>query len=176
MLKRLLVGRPRPSARLGETLLPKWLALPVFCSDPISSVAYATEQIVLVLGAGGLVALTLTRWVGLAVVALLVVVVASYRQTCYAYPNGGGAFVVSKDNLGESASLVAASALLVDYVMTVAVSIVSGAVAITSAFRALQAHAVALSVGFVVVLVLANLRGTKESGRAFAVPTYSFIG
>ena len=176
MLKRLLVGQPRPSARLGETLLPKWLALPVFCSDPISSVAYATEQIVLVLGAGGLAALTLTPWVGLAVVVLLVVVVASYRQTCYAYPNGGGAFVVSKDNLGESASLVAASALLVDYVMTVAVSIVSGVVAITSAFRSLQAHAVALSVGFVVVLVLANLRGTKESGRAFAVPTYSFIG
>jgi amino acid transporter len=176
VLKRLLVGRPRPSARLGETLLPKWLALPVFCSDPISSVAYATEQIVLVLGAGGLAALTLTPWVGLAVVVLLVVVVASYRQTCYAYPNGGGAFVVSKDNLGESASLVAASALLVDYVMTVAVSIVSGVVAITSAFRSLQAHAVALSVGFVVVLVLANLRGTKESGRAFAVPTYSFIG
>jgi amino acid transporter len=176
VLKRLLVGRPRPSARLGETLLSKWLALPVFCSDPISSVAYATEQIVLVLGAGGLAALTLTPWVGLAVVVLLVVVVASYRQTCYAYPNGGGAFVVSKDNLGESASLVAASALLVDYVMTVAVSIVSGVVAITSAFRSLQAHAVALSVGFVVVLVLANLRGTKESGRAFAVPTYSFIG
>jgi amino acid transporter len=176
VLKRLLVGRPRPSARLGETLLPKWLALPVFCSDPISSVAYATEQIVLVLGAGGLAALTLTPWVGLAVVVLLVVVVASYRQTCYAYPNGGGAFVVSKDNLGESASLVAASALLVDYVMTVAVSIVSGVVAITSAFRSLQPHAVALSVGFVVVLVLANLRGTKESGRAFAVPTYSFIG
>ncbi len=176
MLKRLLVGRPRHSARLGETLLPKWLALPVFCSDPISSVAYATEQIVLVLGAGGLAALTLTPWVGLAVVVLLVVVVASYRQTCYAYPNGGGAYVVSRDNLGESASLVAASALLVDYVMTVAVSIVSGVVAITSALRSLQPHAVALSVGFVLVLVLANLRGTKESGRAFAIPTYSFIG
>ncbi|MBV9058217.1 MAG: APC family permease [Pseudonocardiales bacterium] len=176
MLKRLLVGRPRRSAGLGETLLPKWLALPVFCSDPISSVAYATEQIVLVLGAGGLAALTLTPWVGLAVVVLLVVVVASYRQTCYAYPNGGGAYVVSRDNLGESASLVAASALLVDYVMTVAVSIVSGVVAITSALRSLQPHAVALSVGFVLVLVLANLRGTKESGRTFAIPTYSFIG
>ncbi|HZD15246.1 MAG TPA: APC family permease [Pseudonocardiaceae bacterium] len=176
VVKRLLVGRPLRSARLGETLLPKWLALPVFCSDPISSVAYATEQIVLVLGAGGLAALTLTPWVGLAVVVLLVVVVASYRQTCYAYPNGGGAFAVSKDNLGESASLVAASALLVDYVMTVAVSIVSGVVAITSAFRSLVPHAVALSVGFVVVLVLANLRGTKESGRVFAVPTYAFIG
>ncbi|MFY9805939.1 MAG: APC family permease [Pseudonocardiaceae bacterium] len=176
VLKRLLVGRPLRTARLGDTLLPKWLALPVFCSDPISSVAYATEQIVLVLGAGGLAALTLTPWVGLAVVVLLVVVVASYRQTCYAYPNGGGAFVVSKDNLGESASLIAASALLVDYVMTVAVSVVSGVVAITSAFRSWGPHAVALSVGFVVVLVLANLHGTKESGRAFAVPTYAFIG
>jgi amino acid transporter len=176
VVKRLLVGTPRRSAWLGETLLPKWLALPVFASDPISSVAYATEQIVLVLAAGGLAALTLTPWVGLAVVVLLVVVVASYRQTVYAYPNGGGAFVVSKDNLGETASLVAASALLVDYVMTVAVSIVSGVVAITSAIRSLAPHAVVLSVGFVVVLVLANLRGTKESGRAFAVPTYTFIG
>jgi amino acid transporter len=176
VVKRLLVGKPRRSAWLGETLLPKWLALPVFCSDPISSVAYATEQIVLVLAAGGLAALTLAPWVGLAVVVLLVVVVASYRQTCYAYPNGGGAFVVSKENLGETASLVAASALLVDYVMTVAVSIVSGVVAITSAIRSLAPHAVVLSVGFVVVLVLANLRGTKESGRAFAVPTYTFIG
>ncbi|MBV9844835.1 MAG: APC family permease [Kutzneria sp.] len=176
LVKRVLVGRPLRSARLGETLLPKWLALPVFCSDPISSVAYATEQIVLVLAAGGVAALTLTPWVGLAVVVLLVVVVASYRQTCYAYPNGGGAFVVSKDNLGETAALIAASALLVDYVMTVAVSIVSGVVAITSAVRQLAPHAVVLSVGFVVVLALANLRGTKESGRAFAVPTYLFVG
>jgi amino acid transporter len=176
VLKRWVVGRPMRSARLGETLLPTWLALPVFCSDPISSVAYATEQIVLVLAAGGLAALMLTPWVGLAVVVLLVVVVASYRQTCFAYPNGGGAFVVSRDNLGESAALVAASALLVDYVMTVAVFVVSGVVAITSAVRELTPHAVALSVGFVVVLALANLRGTKESGRAFAVPTYAFIG
>jgi amino acid transporter len=144
------------------------LALPVFCSDPISSVAYATEQIVLVLAAGGLAALALTPWVGLAVVVLLLVVVASYRQTCLAYPNGGGAFVVSMDNLGESAALVAVSALLVDYVMTVAVSVVSGVVAITSAVPGLAPHAVALSVGFVVVLALANLRGLKESGRAFA--------
>jgi amino acid transporter len=176
VLKRLLVGRPLRTGRLGETLLPKWLALPVFCSDPISSVAYATEQIVLVLAAGGLAALTLAPWVGLAVVVLLVVVVASYRQTWYAYPNGGGAFVVSKVNLGETAALAAAAALLVDYVMTVAVSIVSGVVAITSAIRSLQPHAVALSVGFVVLLVLANLRGTKESGRAFAIPTYGFVG
>lgn len=176
VLKRLLVGRPMRSARLGETLLPTWLALPVYCSDPISSVAYATEQIVLVLAAGGLAALTLTPWVGLVVVVVLVVVVASYRQTCFAYPDGGGAFVVSRDNLGETAALVAASALLVDYVMTVAVSVVAGVVAITSAVQGLAPHAVALSVGFVVVLALANLRGTKESGRAFAVPTYTFVG
>jgi amino acid transporter len=176
VLKRFLVGRPLRSAGLGDTLLPKWLALPVFCSDPISSVAYATEQIVLVLAAGGLAALTLTPWVGLAVVVLLAVVVASYRQTCYAYPNGGGAFVVSSENLGETAALIAAAALLVDYVMTVAVSIVSGVVAVISAFRWLAPHAVLLSVLFVVFLVLANLRGTKESGKAFAVPTYTFVG
>src|ERR671926_377348 len=105
-LTRTLVGPPLTSDRLGETLLPKWLALPVFCSDPLSSVAYATEQIVLVLGLGGLGMLYLTPWLGLAVVALLVIVVASYRQTCRAYPNGGGAYVVSKENLGATAALV----------------------------------------------------------------------
>src|SRR5437763_2036595 len=112
-IARVVVGRPMRSDRLGETLLPKRLALPVFCSDPLSSVAYATEQILLVLGLGGLSLLHLTPWLGLAVVALLVVVVASYRQTCYAYPNGGGAYTVSRDNLGRTAALGAASALLV---------------------------------------------------------------
>jgi amino acid transporter len=174
-IKRLLVGRPLRSAQLSETLLPKWIALPVFCSDPISSVAYATEEIVLVLAAGGLAYLTMAKWVALAVAALLFIVVASYRQTCYAYPSGGGAFAVSLDNFGPGAALVAASALLVDYVMTVAVSIVSGVVAITSAAPSLASHAVALSVGCVVVLVLANLRGVRESGKLFAVPTYSFV-
>src|SRR3954463_14714238 len=116
---RSLLGDPLRTDRLGETLLPKRLALPVFCSDPLSSVAYATEQILLVLSLGGLALLHLTSWVGLAVVALLIIVVASYRQTCYAYPNGGGAYTVSKDNLGPMAALVAASALLVDYVLTV---------------------------------------------------------
>ncbi|MFN2536596.1 MAG: DNA-binding protein, partial [Mycobacteriales bacterium] len=115
--KRVVVGRPLRSDRLGDTLLPKRLALPVFCSDPLSSVAYATEQIVLVLGLGGLALLHLTPWVSLAVVALLVIVVASYRQTCSAYPNGGGAYAVCRENLGAHASLVAASALLVDYVL-----------------------------------------------------------
>jgi amino acid transporter len=173
--KRLFVGRPLHSDRLGETLLPKRLALPVFCSDPLSSVAYATEQIVLVLGLGGLGLLYLTPWVGGAVVVLLVVVVASYRQTCRAYPNGGGAYTVSRDNLGVRASLVAASALLVDYVLTVAVSVVAGVAAITSAVPALGPHAVAVSVVLVAALTVVNLRGVKESGRAFAVPTYGFV-
>ena len=132
-VKRLFVGRPLHSDRMEGTLLPKRVALAVFCSDPISSVAYATEQILLVLAVGGLAALQPTPWVALAVILLLVTVVASYRQTCYAYPTGGGAYVVSRENLGETAALTAAAALLVDYVMTVAVSVTSGVVAITSA-------------------------------------------
>src|SRR6266511_1284508 len=165
-LSRALLGEPLRSDRIEETLLPKRLAMPVFCSDPLSSVAYATEQIVLVLGLGGLSLLYLTPWLAAAVVLLLVVVVASYRQTCAAYPNGGGAYAVSRDNLGEDPSLVAASALLIDYVLTVAVSVVAGVAAITSAVPSLAPHAVALSLGFTVMLALANLRGVKESGRA----------
>ncbi len=111
---------------MGETLLPKKLALPVFCSDPLSSNAYATEEILLMLSLGGLSLLHLTPWVAGAVVVLLVIVVLSYRQTCYAYPNGGGAYAVSRANLGRNAALVAASALLVDYVLTVAVSVAAG--------------------------------------------------
>jgi amino acid transporter len=175
-VKRLFVGRPLRSQQLHETLLPKWLALPIFASDPISSVAYATEEIVLVLAVGGgAAALTYAKNVATAVALLLVIVTLSYRQICRAYPNGGGAFAVSLDNFGENAALTAGSALLVDYVMTVAVSVVSGVVAITSAFPSLHRHAVALSVGFVVLLMVANLRGVRESGRTFAVPTYSFI-
>jgi amino acid transporter len=175
VVKRLLVGRALRSQQLSETLLPKWLALPVFASDPLSSVAYATEEIVLVLASGGAAYLAFSKWVAAVIAALLVIVVLSYRQTCYAYPSGGGAFAVSLDNFGESAALVAAAALLVDYVMTVAVSVVAGVVAITSAAPGLAKHAVALSVGFVVLLVLANLRGLRESGRLFAVPTYLFV-
>ncbi|MEA2347139.1 MAG: hypothetical protein QOG62_926 [Thermoleophilaceae bacterium] len=174
-LSRSLLGHPLRSDRLSETLLPKRLALPVFCSDPLSSVAYATEQIVLVLGLGGLALLHLTPLLAGAVVLLLVIVVASYRQTCFAYPNGGGAYTVSRENLGKDASLVAACALLIDYVLTVAVSVVAGVAAITSAFPALAPDAVMLSLGFVVILSVANLRGVKESGRAFAVPTYGFV-
>jgi amino acid transporter len=174
-LARTFLGSPLRSDHLDETLLPKRLALPVFCSDPLSSVAYATEQIVLVLGLGGLALLHLTPWLGLGVVVLLTIVVVSYRQTCHAYPNGGGAYAVSRANLGEDASLVAASALLIDYVLTVAVSVVAGVAAITSAAPGLAPHAVAMSLGFVVLLTLVNLRGIKESGRAFAVPTYVFV-
>ncbi|RSS43498.1 APC family permease [Streptomyces sp. WAC08241] len=174
--KRLLVGRPLESGRLGETLLPKRVALPIFCSDPLSSVAYATEEILLILALGGLAVLHLAWYAAAGIVVLLLVVVASYRQTCYAYPGGGGAYVVSAENLGQRAALTAASALLIDYVMTVAVSVVSGVAAITSAAPALGGHAVALSVFFVVVLAWLNLRGVRESGRWFALPTYAFIG
>jgi amino acid transporter len=174
--KRLLIGRSLRTQQLEESTLPKRLALPLFCSDPISSVAYATEEIVLVLAAGGAAYLALSKWVAAAVAALLVIVVASYRQTCRAYPNGGGAFAVSRENFGERTALVAASALLVDYVMTVVVSVVSGVVAITSSAPSLSRHAVAISVGLIVLLTLVNLRGLQQSGRSFAAPTYLFIG
>ncbi|HEY3437673.1 MAG TPA: amino acid permease, partial [Actinotalea sp.] len=173
--KRLLVGRRLSSSSLGDTLLPKHLALPVFCSDPLSSNAYATEEILLVLSVGGLSLLHIAPWVAGAVILLLVVVVISYRQTCYAYPSGGGAYAVSRDNLGQNAALVAAGALLIDYVLTVAVSVAAGVSNIVAALPALAPHVVEISVGLVALLALANLRGLKESGRAFAVPTYGFV-
>jgi amino acid transporter len=173
--KRFLVGRPLRSEQMGETLLPKKLALPVFCSDPLSSNAYATEEILLGLSLGGLALLHLAPWVAAAVITLLIVVVLSYRQTCYAYPNGGGAYAVSRANLGENASLVAASALLIDYVLTVAVSVAAGVANIVSALPALSPYAVELCVGMIVILTLMNLRGVKESGTVFAIPTYGFI-
>jgi amino acid transporter len=175
MPKRLLVGRPLLSSQLGETLLPKKLALPVFCSDPLSSNAYATEEILLVLSLGGLTLLHLTSLVAAGVVLLLVVVVLSYRQTCHAYPDGGGAYAVSRANLGRGAALVAASALLVDYVLTVAVSVAAGVANIVSAVPALAPHPLILSVALVALLAVINLRGVKESGAAFAVPTYGFV-
>jgi amino acid transporter len=173
--KRVFVGRAMRSNQLGETLLPKKLAMPVFCSDPLSSVAYATEEILLILSLGGVAFLHLAWWVAAVIVALLAVVIASYRQTCRAYPSGGGAYAVASANLGRSAGLAAASALLVDYVLTVAVSVVAGVAAITSAVPSLSSHAVGLSLGFVVLLTVVNLRGVKESGKAFAAPTYGFL-
>src|SRR5829696_3998053 len=160
---------------MGDTLLPKRLALPVFCSDPLSSNAYATEEMLRALSLGGLALFFLTPWVAAAVIVLLTVVVISYRQTCQAYPHGGGAYAVSRANLGRMASLVAASALLIDYVLTVAVSVAAGVDAITSAFLQLKPHAVLISLGLVAVLAVMNLRGVKESGTVFAIPTYGFI-
>nr|WP_225958010.1 APC family permease [Amycolatopsis lexingtonensis] len=174
-LKRLVLGRPFRSDTLGETLLPKWLALPIFASDPLSSVAYATQEILLILSIGGLAYLTLAPWVGLGVAVLLTVVVISYRQVVRAYPSGGGSYEVASRNLGSRAGLVVAGALMVDYIMTVAVSVASGVDNIISAVPELNDHRIALNLGFIVVLMAMNLRGIRESGRAFAAPTYLFI-
>jgi amino acid transporter len=175
LTKRLLVGRPLRSDRLGNELLPKRLALPIFASDPLSSVAYATQEILLVLALGGVAVLYLAPWVAVTVVVLLAVVVISYRQVVRAYPSGGGSYEVASRNLGRSAGLVVAGALLVDYVMTVAVSVAAGVDNVISAVPSLNAHRVAINLGFVAVLTAMNLRGVRESGRAFAVPTYLFI-
>ena len=160
---------------MGETLLPKRLALPVFCSDPLSSNAYATEEILLVLSVGGLALLSMTPWIAGTVMLVLTIVVISYRQTCHAYPNGGGAYAVSRANLGQNAALVAAAALLIDYVLTVAVSVAAGVSNIVSAVPSLAPAAVEVSIALVAILALSNLRGVKESGRVFAIPTYGFV-
>jgi amino acid transporter len=175
LLKRLLVGRPQPTSRLEHTLLPKVLALPIFSSDPLSSVAYATEQIMVVLLAASATAKHLAVPISLAIAVVLGVVVASYRQTVRAYPTGGGAYTVSKDNLGTAPALVAAAALLVDYVLTVSVSVVAGVVAIVGAIPSLGHLTVEISIGSIVLLTIANLRGVRESGMLFAFPTYAFV-
>ncbi|MFE9725738.1 APC family permease [Streptomyces sp. NPDC005794] len=176
ILKRLVIGRARRSEELGETLLPKRLALPIFASDPLSSVAYATQEILLVLTLGGLAYLHFTPWIGAAVVALMTVVVLSYRQVVHAYPNGGGSYAVVSTNLGPSAGLVVGASLLVDYVMTVAVSVASGVDNIISALPSLADYRVLMALCFVALLTALNLRGLRESGRLFAAPTYLFIG
>jgi amino acid transporter len=165
------------SQHLEHTLLPKSLALPIFSSDALSSVAYATEEILRVL-LGASVAISVYHFVmpiAIAIALLMLIVVTSYRQTVRAYPGGGGAYIVSKDNLGTLPGLVAAAALLIDYVLTVSVSVVAGVFALTSAVSVLLPYNVELSVGFVVLITLANLRGVRESGLLFAVPTYAFI-
>jgi amino acid transporter len=175
LLKRLVLGRPFRSDRLGHTLLPIRIALPIFASDPLSSVAYATQEILLILTLGGLAYLYLTPLIGAAVVLLLAVVVLSYRQVVQAYPSGGGSYEVVSTNLGPRAGLVVAAALLVDYVMTVAVSVAAGVDNIISALPELNPHRVAVNIGFIVVLTAMNLRGVRESGRTFAIPTYAFV-
>ena len=173
--KRLLVGRPIPSSLAHHERLTRATGLAVLSSDPLSSVAYATEEVLRVLMIGGLAAMSLAPTIALLIAALLIVVVLSYRQTVHAYPQGGGAYIVSKDNIGEWAGLSAAAALLIDYTLTVAVSVAAGVAAITSAFPDLHISRVTMGVGVVGLLMLANLRGIRESGRMFAAPTYAFI-
>ncbi len=174
-LKRLLVGEPIPSHLAHHERLSRFTGLAILSSDPLSSVAYATEEILRVLVLAGVGALTLATPVALVIATILAVVVFSYRQTIHAYPSGGGAYIVAKDNLGELPALVAAAALLIDYVLTVAVSIAAGVAAITSAFPQWHINRVEMTLGFVLVLMLGNLRGIRESGRIFSVPTYFFV-
>ncbi|MFL5951449.1 MAG: APC family permease [Gaiellaceae bacterium] len=174
-LKRRLVGRPMATGELEETLLPKTLALPIFASDPLSSVAYATESALVVLVAASAAAAHLVFPISIAIAVLLAIVVASYRQTVQAYETSGGAYIVAKENLGTLPSLVGAAALLTDYVLTVAVSIAAGIFAVTSIAPSLEPHKVLLSLGCLAVIVFVNLRGIRESGLAFALPTYAFI-
>lgn len=164
------------SDNLGRTLLPKRLALPVFSSDALSSMAYAPDEILLMLAIAGLTATAVSPWVGLAVGVMLLVVVASYRQNVRAYPSGGGDYEIVTTNLGPSAGLGVASALLVDYVLTVAVSVSSGAQYAASALPVLRGYEVLVAVGIIGFLTLMNLRGVRESSRVFAVPMYCFMG
>ena len=176
VLKRILVGSPLASERLEEQRLSKRVGLAVFGTDAIASTAFATQEILVVLvPAAGMAALGYLVPISLVVIALLVIVTASYRQTLYAYPSGGGSYIVSRENLGTGPSLVAAAALMVDYTLTVSVSIAAGVAAITSAVAGLRGHEVALALALLGVIVLANLRGVRESGRLFAPPTYLYV-
>ena len=175
MTRRLLLGQPFRSDKLSHTLLPKRIALPVFASDAMSSVAYAPEEIFLVLSVAGLSALVMAPWIGLLVALVMLVVVASYRQNVHAYPSGGGDYEVVTTNLGPTAGLTVASALLVDYTLTVAVSMASAMSNIGSAIPFIAHHKVVFAVAAIVLLTAVNLRGIRESGTAFAIPTYAFM-
>jgi amino acid transporter len=174
-LKRVFLGSPLPTAQSRHERLAKTTALAVFASDALSSVAYATEEILLVLVLAGTAALSYSLPISIAIAVLIAIVVSSYRQTIRAYPQGGGAYLVSKDNLGVPAGLVAGAALLIDYVLTVAVSVAAGIAALTSAVPALFPYRPWLCVAAVVGIAVANLRGIRESGKLFAAPTYLFI-
>ena len=173
--KRIFVGTPKSSGELEHTLLPKAIALPVFSSDAMSSVAYATQEILLVLGLAGAAALHKVIPISAAVATLLAIVVISYRQTVRAYPMGGGAYRVAHENLGMAPGLLSASALLIDYVLTVAVSVTAGVDAIVSAVEGVHNYKVVVAIFFVALVAIANLRGVRESGIFFAIPTYGFI-
>jgi amino acid transporter len=175
VMKRLVVGRPFRTDRLAHTLLPKRIALPVFASDAMSSVAYAPQEILVTLSVAGVSAYMFSPWIALAVVALMAAVVASYRQNVHAYPSGGGDYEVVTANHGPKWGLVVASALLVDYVLTVSVSIASAAANIGSLVPFVATHKVEFAVGAIVILTALNLRGIRESGTFFAIPTYAFV-
>jgi amino acid transporter len=170
-----LFGKPLASEELEDQRLPKLKALPVFSSDALSSVAYASEEILNVLVLASVALLGLSLPIAVAICILIAILAISYRQTIYAYPNGGGAFTVARENLGAFAGLVAAAALLIDYVLTVAVSVTAGIRAVVSAFPSLYTHSVLLSLLAVAIIALMNLRGVQESATAFAFPTYAFI-
>jgi amino acid transporter len=170
-----LIGRPLPTADAPHQTIGKAIGLAVFASDALSSTAYATQEILFILVAGGLGALGNVFPISVAIVALLVIVTLSYQQTIHAYPGGGGAYIVARDNLGEAPAQAAGAALLTDYILTVAVSVSSGVAQIVSAFPALFPYRVWLAVSLVLLVMLINLRGVKESGRVFAVPTYFFV-
>jgi amino acid transporter len=174
-LKKLLLGTPLPTAQSRHERLGKATALAVFASDPLSSVAYATEEILLVLAVAGSAALSYSLPIGIAIAVLIAIVVSSYRQTIRAYPQGGGAYIVARDNLGTVPALVAGAALLTDYVLTVSVSVAAGVAAVTSALPVLFPYRVALGVIAVVGIAVGNLRGVRESGKLFAAPTYLFV-
>jgi amino acid transporter len=174
-VKRALIGPPRASGEMHETLLSKKLALPIFASDPLSSVAYATEAALVVLVTASVTSAHLVLPISVAIAVVLAIVVLSYTQTVRAYETSGGAYVVAKENLGQLPSLVAAAALLVDYVLTVAVSVAAGVLALTSAAPSFESHKVTLSLAFIALITLVNLRGVRESGVLFALPTYAFV-
>jgi len=175
-LSNLLIGRPLETRTLAHQVVSKKVGLAVFASDAISSTAYATEEILVILALAGATAFGLSVPIALAIAILLVIVTISYRQTIYAYPNGGGAYIVARDNLGEVAAQIAGAALLTDYILTVAVSISSGVAQIVSAFPGLVPFRVAIAVSVIAVMTLINLRGVRESGAIFAIPTYFFLG
>ena len=174
--KRWLLGSPLKTAQASHERLSNPVALAVFSSDPLSSVAYATEEILLVLVLAGTAVFHYSIGISIVIVGLVAILTASYRQTIYAYPSGGGAYVVAKCNLGEFPGLVAGAALLIDYVLTVAVSVAAGIAAITSAVPELHEHRVGLGLLAIAILTWGNLRGVRESGKIFALPTYLFVG
>src|SRR5512135_3278483 len=175
-IKSFLIGSPIETVKEQHERLNKTMGLAVFSSDALSSVAYGPEEIVLALMLGGTALLHFSVPIAVGIVALIAIVATSYFQTIHAYPSGGGAYIVAKENLGTYPGLVAGSALLIDYVLTVAVSISSGIAALTSAFPATRPYTVEMCLIAIVLIMLINLRGVRESGTIFSIPVYIFIG